>query len=68
MGEVTFIFLRQPFADNLAVGHPADQPVVLSNRNGAYIMLTLQFREFGDAPDLVRCQRVETRGVPYVTR
>ena len=34
MGEVTFIFLRQPFADNLAVGHHADQPVVLSNRNG----------------------------------
>src|SRR6266700_3707802 len=40
--------LRQPFADDVAVGHHADQPVVLSNWNGAYIMFTHQFREFGD--------------------
>src|SRR6266566_10164041 len=40
--------LRHPFADDVAVGHHADQPVVLSNRNGAYIMLTHQFSEFGD--------------------
>src|SRR5215472_16759789 len=40
--------LRQPFADDVAVGHHADQTVVLSNRNGAYIMLTHQFRELGD--------------------
>ena len=32
--------LCQPFADDVAVGHHADQLVVLSNRNGAYIMLT----------------------------
>src|SRR5262249_43114992 len=40
--------LRQAFADDVAVGHHADQTVVLSNRNGAYVMLTHQFREFGD--------------------
>src|SRR6266508_1859280 len=40
--------LRQSFADDVAVGHHADQPVVLSNRNGAYVMLTHQFRKFGD--------------------
>jgi hypothetical protein len=32
--------LRQPFADDVAVGHHPDQPVVLYNRNGTYIMLT----------------------------
>ena len=37
--------LCQPFADDVAVGHHADQLVVLSNRNGAYIMLTHQFCE-----------------------
>src|SRR5215510_9469967 len=31
-----------------AVGHHANQPVVLSNRNGVYVMLAHQFREFGD--------------------
>jgi hypothetical protein len=35
-------------SDNVAVSHHADQLVVLSKRNGAYIMLTHQFREFGD--------------------
>src|SRR5262252_10712412 len=40
--------LRQSFADDVSVCDHADQPVVLSNRNGAYIMLTHQFREFGD--------------------
>src|SRR5258706_5760439 len=40
--------LRQAFADNVAVGHHPDQPVVLSNRNSACVMLTHQFREFGD--------------------
>src|SRR4029077_19467019 len=39
---------RQSFADDVTVGHHADQPVVLSNGNGAYVMLTHQFREFGD--------------------
>src|ERR1700732_1794258 len=42
------VVLRQPFADDVAVGHHADQAVVLSNRDGAYIMLTHQFREFSD--------------------
>src|SRR5262249_26625729 len=40
--------LRQAFADDVAVGHHADQMVVLSNRNGADVMLAHQFREFGD--------------------
>jgi hypothetical protein len=40
--------LRDPFADDVAVGHHADQPIVLSNRNGAYVMLTHQFCEFGE--------------------
>ncbi len=40
--------LRQPFADDVAVGRHPDQPVVLSNRNGTYIMLTHQFCEFGN--------------------
>src|SRR5262249_1818968 len=40
--------MRQSFADDVSVGHHADQPVVLSNRNGAYVMLTHQFRELGD--------------------
>src|SRR5262249_55243700 len=35
--------LRQSFADDVTVGHHADQPVVLSNGNGAYVMLTHQF-------------------------
>src|SRR5437879_11822579 len=39
--------LRQSFTDDVAVGHHPDQPVVLSNRNGADVMLTHQFREFG---------------------
>src|SRR5262245_1605674 len=39
--------LRQSFADDVTVGHHADQPVVLSNGNGAYVMLTHQFCEFG---------------------
>src|SRR5207248_10315480 len=40
--------LRQAFADDVAVGHHADQPVVLANRNGADVMLAHQFREFAD--------------------
>jgi hypothetical protein len=32
--------LRQPFADDVTVGHHADQPVVLSNWNSADVMLT----------------------------
>ena len=40
--------LCQPFADDGAVSHHADQMVVLPDRNGAYIMLTHQFREVGD--------------------
>src|SRR4029077_9296131 len=40
--------LRQTFADDVAVGHHADQVVVLPNRNGAYVMLTHQFGEVGD--------------------
>jgi len=40
--------LRQSFADDVSVGHHADQPVVLSNRNGAYVMLMHQFRQLGD--------------------
>src|SRR5467141_2175678 len=42
------LVLRQSFADDVTVGHHADQPVVLSDGNGAYVMLTHQFREFGD--------------------
>ncbi len=40
--------ISQPFADDVTVGHDADQPVVLADWNGAYIVLTHQFREFGD--------------------
>jgi hypothetical protein len=40
--------LSQAFADDVAVGHHPDQLVFLSNRNGAYVMLTHQFREVGD--------------------
>ena len=40
--------LRQPFADDVAISHHADQSVILADRNGAYIMLTHQFREVGD--------------------
>src|SRR6476661_5039841 len=46
--------LRQPFADDVAVCHHPDKLVVLPNRNGAYIMLTHQFREVGD-----RCVRTD---------
>src|SRR5215469_8104191 len=39
--------VRQSFADDVSVGHHADQPVVLANRNGTYVMLTHQLGEFG---------------------
>src|ERR671937_694119 len=39
--------LHQSFADDVTVGHHADQPVVLFNGNGAYVTLTHQFCEFG---------------------
>src|SRR5215468_602954 len=42
------VVLGQPFANDVAVGHHADQPVVLPDRNGAYVMLAHQFREVGD--------------------
>src|ERR1700716_1605133 len=54
--------LCQPFAENVSVSHHADQLVVLSNRNGAYIMLTHQFREFGDRG--VRTSRLCFHGGP----
>jgi len=37
--------LCQSFADDVAVSHHADQVLVLSDRNGADIMLAHQFRE-----------------------
>src|SRR5262249_41073138 len=40
--------LRQAFADDVAVCHHSNQPVVLSNWDGADVVLTHQFREFGD--------------------
>src|SRR6185437_14986230 len=40
--------LRQAFADDVAVGHHANKLVVLPDGNRADIMLTHQFREFGD--------------------
>src|SRR5262249_14745906 len=40
--------LRYPFADDVAVGHHADQPVILSNRNRADIVFAHQFCELGD--------------------
>jgi hypothetical protein len=36
------VFLRQPFAHDVAVGHHADQAIILANRNGADIMLAHQ--------------------------
>src|ERR1700760_1967639 len=38
----------QPFTDNIAVSHHANQPVILSNRNCADVMLAHQFREVYD--------------------
>ena len=46
------VLLRQPFADDVAVSHHPDQPVIFPDRNGSYVMLTHQFREVGD-----RCLR-----------
>src|SRR5262245_15472164 len=40
--------LRQAFADDVTVGHHANQSVLLSDRNGTNIMLAHQFRELGD--------------------
>src|SRR5262249_56036925 len=42
--------LCQSFADDVSVGHHADQPIVLSNRNSAYVMLTHQLGAFGHTP------------------
>ena len=39
------VVLRQPFTYDVAVGHHPNQLIVLSDRNGAYIMLAHQFRE-----------------------
>ena len=36
-------FLCQSFTDDVAVGDHADKLIVLANRNGAYVMLTLHF-------------------------
>src|SRR5215468_9433673 len=65
--------LRQSFADDVSVGHHADQPVVLSNRNGAYVVLTHQFRELGDGrlwtdpvDALVHCVLYFHRGPPLL--
>ena len=55
--------LCQPFADDGAVSHHADQMVVLPDRNGAYIMLTHQFREVGD-----RGVRTDPSRRPYGSR
>ena len=49
---------REPFADNVAVGHHPDQAVVLANRNAANVMPPHQFRELGDRG--VRADSVDT--------
>src|SRR5215471_3436322 len=38
----------QTFADDVAVGDHADQLVVLADRNGADVVVTHQFGDFGD--------------------
>src|SRR5215210_4597902 len=38
---------RQSFADKVTVGDHADQPIVLSDRNGTDIMVAQQFGQFG---------------------
>ena len=38
-------FLRQPFTYDIAVGRHSNELIVLSDGNGAYIMLAHQFRE-----------------------
>src|ERR1700745_2201908 len=40
------VVLGQPFANDVAVGHHADQLVVLSNGDGSDVMLKHQLREF----------------------
>src|SRR5262245_7861178 len=42
------IFLRQTFANDVTIGDHADQPVILSNRDSAYVVRAHQFGEFGD--------------------
>src|SRR5262249_12794317 len=39
---------RHSFANNVAVGHHTDQPIVLSDRNGADVMLAHQLRDLGE--------------------
>src|ERR1700761_6698732 len=41
------VVAREPFADDVAVGHHSDQSVVLSSRNAADVMRPHQFRKFG---------------------
>jgi len=38
----------EPFANDVAVGHHPEQPVVLADRNAADVMLLHQFRDLGD--------------------
>src|SRR5262249_54664597 len=40
--------LRQTFANDVTVGDHADQPVILSDRNGANVVRAHQFGEFDD--------------------
>src|SRR5262249_22164973 len=40
--------LGQSLADDIAVSHHADKPVILPDWNGAYIVLPHQFREVDD--------------------
>jgi hypothetical protein len=42
------IVAREPFADDVAVGHHPDQFVVLANRNAADVMRLHQFGELGN--------------------
>src|SRR5262245_46554518 len=40
--------LRQTFANDVAIGDHADQPVILANRDSADVVCAHQFGEFGD--------------------
>src|SRR5258708_7947201 len=42
------VVAREPFADDIAVGHHPDQSIVFSDRNAADVMLAHQFREFAN--------------------
>ena len=43
------VFARKAFADDVAIGHHSNQPIISPDRNAADVVSMYQFRDFGDS-------------------